>query len=112
MALAFSRGFTGGYLLGDPCVMGRDAPGNRGLLLGQVRSVIEGEGLLVEPLSRMVPSAGDGILVAGPGGAIRGGFSLKTGGSSIRAPFSSRLPRGGSTLATSSTSRGAGCAGR
>lgn len=81
MALAFSRGFTGGYLLGDPCVMGRDAPGNRGLLLGQVRSVIEGEGLLVEPLSRMVPSAGDGILVAGPGGAIRGGFSLKTGGS-------------------------------
>ncbi len=81
MALAFSRDFTGGYLLGDPCVMGRGAPGNRGLLLGQVRSVAEGEGLLVEQVSRTVPSAGDGILVAGPGGAIRGGFSLKTGGS-------------------------------
>jgi len=61
--------------------MGREAPGNRGLLLGQVRSVVEGEGLLVEQVSRTVPCAGDGILVARPDGAIRGGFSLKTDGS-------------------------------
>ncbi len=36
LALAFSRGFTGGYILGDEAIMGRDLPGNRGILIGTV----------------------------------------------------------------------------
>lgn len=81
MALVFSRGFTGGFILGDPVLMGREAPGNRGLLLGTVRVVVPEKGLLIGAAAQILPAAGDGILVASPGGEARGGFSLKTGGS-------------------------------
>lgn len=39
LKLAFNRGFTSGYLLeaNEDLVMGREAPGNRGLYLGKVR---------------------------------------------------------------------------
>lgn len=40
LKLAFNRGFSGGYLFssGNKLVMGRDAPGNRGLYMGYVKS--------------------------------------------------------------------------
>jgi len=39
LKLAFNRGFTEGYLFdSDRTVMGRDAPGNRGLYIGKVRN--------------------------------------------------------------------------
>lgn len=78
MAIAFSRGFTRGYILGETSVMGRSAPGNRGLFLGVVRSIGEGDGLLVSAVTQTVPAPGDGILVTGPGGAIRAGQLLKS----------------------------------
>ncbi|MDH7510178.1 MAG: U32 family peptidase [Methanolinea sp.] len=81
MALAFSRGFTGGFILGDPNLMGREAPGNRGLFLGTVRAVVPGKGLLIRAATQILPAAGDGILVAASGGEPRGGFSLKAGSS-------------------------------
>lgn len=81
MALVFSRGFTGGFILADPVLMGREAPGNRGLLLGTVRAVVPGRGLLIGVATKSLPAAGDGILVASPAGEARGGFSLKTGSS-------------------------------
>jgi putative protease len=80
MALVFSRGFTGGYILGDPDLMGREAPGNRGLLIGAVQAVLPGKGLLIRATTQILPAAGDGILVAASGGEVRGGFLLQTGG--------------------------------
>lgn len=79
MAAAFSRGFTRGYLFGDrgPSLMGREHPGNRGLLIGRVAGTPDPEhGILVRPDSEYVPAAGDGILIVDPSGSELRGFAL------------------------------------
>ena len=78
MATAFNRGFTGGYLLGErgPALMGRDRQDNRGLLLGCVLASPAKGGILVRTQAGYVPAAGDGILIADPGGAVRSGYAL------------------------------------
>ena len=79
MALAFSRGFTRGYLFGEhgPSLMGRDQPGNRGLMLGTVvKSRGKSGGIHVRPLAVYIPSAGDGVLILDPAGGKPAGFAL------------------------------------
>ncbi len=93
LLLAFNRGFTGGYLSGDryETLMGRDAPDNRGLLVGRVegydrttssasvRSVIPvlpvtGDGLLVRDRER--PENDRGFALNSPIRKTRTGFTL------------------------------------
>lgn len=79
MALAFSRGFTRGYLFGErgQALMGRDQPGNRGLLLGLVAgSRGKKEGFRVRPAAGYVPVAGDGILITDSSGRDLVGYAL------------------------------------
>ncbi|OPX66137.1 MAG: Peptidase family U32 [Methanoregulaceae archaeon PtaB.Bin056] len=78
MAGAFNRGFTKGYLLGEggPSLMGRDQPDNRGLFLGTVVAAPRGGGVLIRPSSQYLPVSGDGILVVGPSGESKTGYSL------------------------------------
>ncbi len=79
MALAFSRGFTRGYLFGEcgQALMGRDQPGNRGLMLGLVAgSRGKKGGVRVRPAAGYVPVAGDGILITDPSGRDLVGYAL------------------------------------
>ncbi len=78
LALAFNRGFSGGYILQDP-VMGRERPGNRGLYAGQVAAVDRSRreiGLELDGGIR--PERGDGIeIVSREGGAEGLGMVLR-----------------------------------
>lgn len=71
LALAFNRGFTPGYLMearGDN-IMGREMPGNRGVLVGTVVSydLMRGEAL-TKPVGDLLPQQGDGLVFRSPGG--------------------------------------------
>jgi U32 family peptidase len=65
LKLAFNRGFTKGYILGESylALMGRDSPGNRGLYLGEVIDYdqVSGE-TIIHWESSVKPEKGDGIL--------------------------------------------------
>lgn len=77
LEIAFSRGFTSGYLFGDrgPALMGRCRPGNRGLFIGRVVSGRPGE-LRVSPAAVTVPGAGDGLVGRDPESGEEQGFIL------------------------------------
>jgi len=64
LALAFNRGFTTGYLGGEPCerVMGRMRPDNRGVRIGTVTRSDPATGRVeIRIEGDLVPVAGDGI---------------------------------------------------
>ncbi|MDN7023441.1 U32 family peptidase [Methanoculleus sp. FWC-SCC1] len=64
LALAFTRGFTAGYLLGDRDVMGRDLPGNRGIFVGTVTAFNpRRKEVTVRLAGTLVPAPGDGLAV-------------------------------------------------
>jgi hypothetical protein len=64
LAVTFNRGFTGGCLCEGPeGIMGRDAPGHRGILAGIVESLDERSGFIAVRLTgSMVPEKGDGLV--------------------------------------------------
>jgi putative protease len=70
LLLAFNRGFTGGYLFGDRYekLMGRDAPDNRGLLVGMVEQYDRTASVAkIRSVIPVLPVTGDGMLITGPG---------------------------------------------
>lgn len=111
MALAFSRGFTRGYLFGEcgQALMGRDQPGNRGLLLGLVTgSRGKKEGVHVRPAAEYIPVAGDGILITDPAGRDLVGYAMNRNaesyGSGLILPgVSGDIPPGSRVYVTKST---------
>ena len=64
LAIAFSRGFTTGYLNNERCqtVMGRDLPGRRGILVGTVINPDQNGFLIIEPAGDIIPERGDGMV--------------------------------------------------
>ena len=68
--LAFNRGFTSGHLFGSrgPALMGRDAPGNRGIVIGTVTDYEARTRVAsVKTVGPFAPGPGDGLLIAFPG---------------------------------------------
>ncbi len=64
LTLAFNRGFTAGYLMGEEgdALMATESPENRGLYLGRVLSV-DGHGeALIEIHGSTIPEMGDGLV--------------------------------------------------
>lgn len=80
LKLAFNRGFTDGYILNASCesVMGRDAPGNRGLYVGDVLSSRNHGKAVVKLKNPMMPEKGDGIVFRYPKEPDRGMFVEET----------------------------------
>ena len=82
LLLAFNRGFTRGYLFGDryATLMGREAPGNRGLPIGTVtRYHRRTSAVTVRCDSPVLPTPGDGLFVSFPETTgDNTGFSLNT----------------------------------
>ena len=80
LLLAFNRGFTPGYLFGSrgPDLMGRDAPGNRGIAIGTVSAYdAKTRTVTMKTVGPLVPETGDGLLISAPGhGDSESGFSL------------------------------------
>lgn len=80
LKLAFNRGFTSGYLLENNCelVMGREAPGNRGVYLGNVgkrnksKFVIELDSILPD----FMLEKGDGIVILHPESDFKYGMAI------------------------------------
>ncbi len=69
LKLAFNRGFTGGYLSENSkmSVMGRDAPGNRGLFIGKVESFNEKKSIAtINVYNKFKLDKGDGIVFLFP----------------------------------------------
>ncbi len=69
LKLAFNRGFTGGYLIESPIksVMSREAPGNRGLYIGQVQYFNENTHIITVKIENNFNIAkGDGIAFLSP----------------------------------------------
>lgn len=62
LALAFNRGFTGGYILGADDIMGREMPDNRGVLVGKILKCSGGFAVL-SPSSMILPEPGDGAVL-------------------------------------------------
>ncbi|MDD1723634.1 MAG: DUF3656 domain-containing protein [Methanospirillum sp.] len=64
LAIAFSRGFTSGYISGDTCsqVMGREYPGNQGFFLGSVIDTGKGK-VRVRIQADYIPGPGDGLVI-------------------------------------------------
>ncbi|WP_048151548.1 U32 family peptidase [Methanolacinia paynteri] len=70
LLLAFNRNFTGGYISGESgvSIMSIDRPGNRGVYAGRVIGYDRGKKkVTVRADERIVPEAGDGILIRQPG---------------------------------------------
>ena len=72
LEVIFNRGFTKGYLNGDPGIklMSMDAPGNRGILMGHVTSVNQKRETITVKLDIPI-NVGDGIVAGGKGTSIR-----------------------------------------
>ena len=69
LLLAFNRGFTRGYLLGDRhgTLMARGAPDNRGICIGTVVKQDDQSGIVTVHLNgTLVPGTGDGLLFSDP----------------------------------------------
>lgn len=79
LAIAFSRGFTSGYICGDhgPSLMGRDRPDKRGLFLGTIRSC-HGQVVRVAAAGGTIPAPGDGLVGIDPATRAESGFVLKS----------------------------------
>lgn len=83
MSIMFSRGFSGGYLMGDRGseLMGRERPDKRGLFLGKVISCDpDKRTLMIRPETKYVPRKGDGLAVADPVSGNITGFLLSVDG--------------------------------
>ena len=80
MAVAFSRGFSSGYLFGDrgQAIMGRCRPDNQGLFIGTVQVCRPGK-ILVIPAARTIPGPGDGLVAINPLTKEEHGFVLQSG---------------------------------
>jgi len=80
LLLAFNRGFTAGYLFGEKhkALMARDAPDNRGVMLGVVKSQDAASGaVIIQPCGDLIPATGDGLFFADPARTAEDwGFSL------------------------------------
>jgi len=69
LKLAFNRGFTGGYLkeTREMSVMGREAPGNRGLYIGQVQNFnAKNNTAIINVFNKFKLEKGDGIVFLSP----------------------------------------------
>jgi len=69
LMLAFNRGFTGGYLFNERYekFMGRDAPDNRGLLIGKIEHYDKKNHVAqVRSTRPVIPVTGDGLLITDP----------------------------------------------
>ena len=82
LLLAFNRGFTSGYLLGDRHgdLMGRDAAGNRGICIGVVKEYDKrSRTVTVTSGGGIIPRPGDGLHFIHPEDSSQeSGFSLNT----------------------------------
>ncbi len=79
LALAFTRGFTTGYLLGDREVMGRDLPGNRGVFVGTVTDFRSRRGeAIVRLAGGLIPAPGDGLVVCSARSGAGEGMVVRT----------------------------------
>jgi len=84
LKLAFNRGFTSGYLLdsNSKSVMGREAPGNRGLYLGKVENRNKTDKKLLIDLDPDLPDfildKGDGIVFMHPESNFKYGMAIET----------------------------------
>lgn len=80
LLLAFNRGFTAGYLFSERYgnLMGRDAPDNRGLLVGRIEHYDpRTRKVRIRSVQPVIPATGDGILIANPNHPEREvGFAL------------------------------------
>ena len=93
LALAFNREFTEGYILGAHDLMGRDRPGNRGVMLGRVTGYdpLRGEAT-VRLTGDIVPGSGDGVVFWGEdpgmdvGAVIRGAPAVRNGTLRLSVP--------------------------
>ena len=110
LILAFNRGFTSGYLFGDRYerLMGRDAPDNRGLLIGRVEHTDRRTGTTrIGPVIPVFPVPGDGILIEHPERpGLDLGFALNTmpeqSGSGYTLSLPAPVPDGARVYLTSS----------
>jgi len=96
LTLAFSRGFTKGYLFGDrhDTLMSRGAPDNRGLEAGIVTAYDQKSGSITVQLSEQyLPAPGDGIGFSGPKGENDWGFSLNTTPVVVKGGIRMAVPR-------------------
>ncbi len=82
LLLAFNRGFTSGYLLGDRhgAFMGRDAADNRGIGIGVVKEYDKrSRSATITLVGGIIPRPGDGLHIIHPDDPSReSGFSLNT----------------------------------
>jgi putative protease len=82
LLLAFNRGFTSGYLLGDRhgALMGRDAADNRGICIGVVKEYDRrSRTVTITSGVGMIPRPGDGLHFIHPEDSTQeSGFSLNT----------------------------------
>jgi len=110
LLLAFNRGFTQGYLFGDRynSLMGRDAPDNRGLLIGRViKSYQDTSTAIIRSVLPVLPVTGDGLFIVTPENPESGcGFALNTTPKPTRDGYAlivpSPVPDGASVFITSS----------
>jgi U32 family peptidase len=94
--LAFNRGFTTGYIFGQRHgrLMGRDAPDNRGLLIGKVTRYDKNQSLaLVRPEVPLIPVPGDGLLISSRNPREETGFALNTRPALKGGEFLIRVPK-------------------
>ncbi len=101
LEVIFNRGFTEGYLKGDPGrkLMSMDAPGNRGILLGHVTGGNPGRETITVKLDAPI-NVGDGIMAGGKGTSIRilwmGGHKVQSAqaGEVVTFPYGSDIATG------------------
>jgi len=96
LMLAFNRGFTGGYLFNERYekFMGRDAPDNRGLLVGTVGHYDKKtRTATIRPTRPVIPVTGDGLLITDPAHPEQEmGFALNVQPVSTKTGFSLPVP--------------------
>jgi len=110
LLMAFNREFTDGYLFGDRYgkLIGRDAPDNRGLVVGRVeRYDGKNRTAFIRPSCPVTPVPGDGLLITRPGEAGREfGFALnaatKPSPRGYLLPVPAPVPEGALVYLTSS----------
>lgn len=110
LEMAFSRGFTSGYLANSPAadVMGRDLPGNRGVHVGRVQGFDQKSGIAQVHLKGRLPlRKGDGFVIrVGDAEKDEVGFVLSREPSMehgiLRVPVPSPIPKGAEVYLTRS----------
>jgi len=112
LLLAFNRGFTGGYLMGERGgqVMGHERPDNRGVMIGRVSSYNESrQEATISLEGSLIPEPGDGLVVRSygrqredVGALIRPPFSIEK--ESLRVRTAGPVEAGASVFLTSRAS--------